>query len=197
MRQFFEDFVPLLVFLILNSRGAQWLGQPPETGFFIATAGFMVALIAALGSIYARGAKPTAMQWTTLAVVVVFGSLTLYFQDETFIKLKPTIIYLLGAAVLAGGLLKGVSLLQKILGTALPLSQTGWMILTRRWVYFFIFCALLNEWARHTLSTNDWVSFKVFAYLPLTFLFMLSQARLLSTHEQYEQATDDTSAKNS
>ena len=184
MRQFFEDFVPLLVFLILNSRGAQWFNQPPEAGFFIATCGFMAALFIALGSVYLRGAKPTPMQWTTLTLVVVFGGLTLYFQDEKFIKLKPTIVYLLGAAVLTGGLLRGVSLLQKVLGSALHLSETGWLILTRRWVYFLVFCALLNEWARHTLSTDDWVSFKVFAYLPLTFIFMLSQARLLATHEQ-------------
>ena len=149
----------------------------------------MLALLMAFGSVYARGAKPTPMQWATLVLVIFFGGLTLYFQDEKFIKLKPTIIYLLGAAVLTVGLMRGVSLLQKVLGAALPLSQTGWLILTRRWVYFFIFCALLNEWARHNLSTDDWVSFKVFAYLPLTFIFMLLQMRLLMTHEQAADGT--------
>lgn len=194
MRQFIEDFAPLLVFLILNNRGAEWFNRAPEDGFFIATAGFMLALLVALGSVYARRAKPTPMQWTTLALVIVFGGLTLYFQDEKFIKLKPTIIYLLAAIVLAGGLFRGVSLLQKVLGTALPLSETGWLILTRRWVYFFIFCALLNEWAWRTLSTDDWVNFKVFAYLPLTFVFMLAQTRLLMTHERTQ---DEPSQKDS
>ncbi len=183
MRQFMEDFAPLMIFFLLNARGADWFKRTPEEAFFIATIGFIIALFFAVGSVYARGAKPTPMQWATLGLVVFFGGLTLYFQDEKFLKLKPTIIYLISAIILTIGLLRGTSLLQKLLGTTLPLSETGWLILTRRWVYFFVFCALLNEWARHNLTTQGWVQFKVFAYIPLTFLFMLSQVKLLRTHE--------------
>ncbi len=182
MRQFLEDFIPLLVFLVLNAKAATWLGRPPEDGFFIATAGFMLAMLIAIASVYMRGSRPTAMQITSLILVVFFGGLTLYFQDERFIKLKPTIIYLFAAIILALGLTRRVSLLQKLIGTTLPLSDEGWLILTRRWVYFFLFCAGLNEWARHSLSTQDWVNFKVFAYMPLTFIFMFSQMGLLMRH---------------
>ncbi|MGC6475125.1 MAG: inner membrane-spanning protein YciB [Parvibaculales bacterium] len=182
MRQFLEDFIPLLVFLLLNAKAATWLGRPAEDGFFIATAGFMVAMLIAMASVFMRGSRPTPMQVTSLILVIFFGTLTLYLQDEKFIKLKPTIIYVFAAIILVLGLTCRISFLQKLIGAALPLSDEGWLILTRRWIYFFIFCAGLNEWARHNLSTDDWVNFKVFAYIPLTFIFMLAQTRLLTRH---------------
>lgn len=180
--KFLEEFGPLLVFFLLNSKGAALLSRPESESLFIATAGFMLALIVALASTLLRGQKPSTMALVSAGFIMVFGGLTLYLQNETFIKVKPTIVYLLFAGVLTFGLQRGVSYLQKLIGAAIPLNDTGWLILTRRWVYFFIFCAILNEIAWRLLSTDAWVQVKVFGYLPMTFIFMLSQSRLLAQH---------------
>ncbi len=179
---FCEEFAPLLVFFLLNAKGAAWLGRPASDSLFIATAGFMLALGVALMSTFLRGGKLKPATLISAVFVLIFGGLTLFLQNEIFIKAKPTIIYMLFAAILFFGLWRGESYLQKLLGTALPLTQTGWLKLTRRWGYFFIFCAGLNEFVRLNFSTDIWVQVKTFGYLPLTFIFMLAQAPLLAKH---------------
>lgn len=179
---FLEEFGPLLVFFVLNSKGAELLNQPESQSLFIATGGFMAALVLALASTYLRGRKPAPMTLISGALVMVFGGATLFFQNETFIKIKPTIVYLLFAGGLTYGLTRGQSYLQKIIGAGLSLDDEGWLIFTKRWIYFFVFCAGLNEIAWRVLSTDAWVQLKVFGYLPLTFIFMLSQSWLLARH---------------
>lgn len=182
MAKFLEDFGPLLVFFVLNARGAEWFDRAETDGLLIATAGFMAALVVSLVLTYARGGKPNNMTLASGGFVFVFGSLTLFLQDETFIKIKPTIVYLLFAGVLSFGLLRGKSYLKFLLGQVLSMEPRGWLVLTRRWVYFFLFLAALNEFIWRNYPTDIWVNFKVFGILPLTFAFMALQMPLLKKH---------------
>ncbi len=141
-----------------------------------------MASIAALGVSWVTTRHLPRMTVLTAIVVVAFGGLTLWLQDETFIKMKPTIVYGVFAAILGFGLLRGRSYLKVLMGTMIPLDEAGWMIFTRRWVMFFIAMALLNEVVWRTQPTETWVTFKTFAVMPLTFLFLMFQAPLLKRH---------------
>jgi len=182
MKKLLEDFGPLLVFFILNSRGAEWLGMDPEQSLFIATGGFMVALLIVIVITVLSGRRPTKMSLVSGGFVMVFGGLTLYLQDETFIKIKPTIVYCLFAGILAVGLARRVSYLKNLMGEMLPMDNDGWMILTRRWVGFFVAMALLNEVLWRTLTTDQWVQFKVFGFLAITLVFSAIQVPLFNRH---------------
>lgn len=166
------DLGPLLVFFFANSR---W-------GIFAATAAFMVAILIAMGVSYALTRHVPVMAIVSAVVVVVFGGLTLFLQDETFIKLKPTIIYVLFGGLLLGGLAFGKSLLALVFDSMFHLDEEGWRKLTMRWALFFLVLAVLNEIVWRTQSTDVWVSFKVFGFLPLTFLFAALQYPLLKKH---------------
>jgi intracellular septation protein len=122
------------------------------------------------------------MPLVSAIVVMVFGGLTLYLQDETFIKLKPTIIYASFAALLLGGLLVGRSLLALVLDSVFQLTDQGWKTLTLRWGLFFAAMAILNEIVWRSVSTDTWVAFKTFGFLPLTILFALAQTPLIVRH---------------
>ena len=182
MSKFLEDFGPLLVFFILNARGAAWFDRPATDSLLIATAGFMLAICLSLAFTFLRGAKPNNMTLVSGGFVLLFGGITLVLQDETFIKMKPTLVYLLFAAILGVGLARGQSYLQKLMGNAMRMDTQGWLLLTRRWVMFFIALAVINELIWRSQSTDFWVSFKVFGFLPLTFAFMLAQMPLLKKH---------------
>jgi intracellular septation protein len=117
------------------------------------------------------------------ACVLVFGGLTLWLQDEHFIKIKPTIVNALFAGALFIGLLAGHSLLRVVFGEVFRLTDEGWRKLTLRWACFFTFLALLNEFVWRTLSTDAWVQFKVFAVIPLTMAFAIAQTGLLRQYE--------------
>jgi len=164
---------PLVVFFIVNARA----------GIFWGTGVFMVTTIAALiASRFMFGRVPV-MPLVSGACVIVFGGLTLWLQDDHFIKIKPTIVNALFAAALFGGLLTGHSLLKVVFGEVFRLTEDGWRKLTLRWAFFFAFLAILNEVVWRTVSTDTWVSFKVFAIMPLTMIFALSQIGLLRAHE--------------
>jgi intracellular septation protein len=168
------DLGPLLVFFGVNA----WLG------IFWATGTFMAAMVASLAVTYALSRAIAPMPVITLAFVMVFGGLTLWLRDETFIKIKPTLVYLLFSAILGGGMVFGRPLLKPLLGTMLALSATGWRRLTWRWAGFFLILAVLNEILWRNVSTDTWVAFKVFGFLPLTLVFALAQVPLIQRHEQ-------------
>jgi intracellular septation protein len=124
------------------------------------------------------------MPLVTAVIVVLFGGATLFFQDETFIKLKPTIIYGLFAAVLTGGFIFRKPLLAMVFDSMFNLTDEGWRKLTLRWILFFVFLAVLNEIVWRTQTTDFWVSFKLFAVVPLTFVFAALQFPLLQKYER-------------
>lgn len=165
---------------------ASMTGEAALTGgngpIFLATALFMVAIAIALSVSWSLTRSLPKMAVVTAVVVAVFGGLTLWLQDDTFIKMKPTIVNGIFALALGIGLLQGRSYLKYLMGESMPLTDEGWMIFTKRWVGFFIFMALLNEAIWRTQSTEFWVTFKTFGNLPITFLFLMSQYPLLRRH---------------
>jgi intracellular septation protein len=166
------DLGPLLLFFGANA----------AAGIYAATGAFMVATLIALGFAWWRYHKVPVMLVVSAVIVFAFGGLTLYLHDETFIKLKPTIVYLIFAALLAGGLLTKKPVLELLFGTAFTLTEEGWRKLTLRWALFFIAMAIVNEIVRRNFSTDVWVSFKAFGFLPLTLLFAVAQVPLLQRH---------------
>jgi intracellular septation protein len=172
------DLGPLLIFFAANSR----------FGIFAATGAFMVAIVIALGIAYALTRHLPIMPLVTAVVVVVFGTLTLVLHDELFIKVKPTIIYVLFGGVLLGGLAFGTSLLGVVFDSVFHLTEEGWRKLTLRWGLFFLALAVLNEIVWRTQTTDVWVSFKVFGVMPLTFLFAGLQYPLLTKYAAPESA---------
>jgi len=164
---------PLVLFFIVNARA----------GIFWGTGVLMVGTIITLIASRFLFDRIPVMPLISGACVLVFGGLTIWLQDDHFIKLKPTIVNGLFAAALFGGLLMGHSLLKVVFGEVFRLNEDGWRKLTLRWACFFMFLAVLNEVVWRTLSTDTWVSFKVFAIMPLTMIFALSQIGLLRAHE--------------
>ena len=116
-------------------------------------------------------------------IVVIFGGLTIIFDNKIFIFMKPTIINIMFAAILYGGIILKKPLLKYLLGSALKLEEEGWAILTQRWIAFFIALAVLNEIVWRTMSEEFWVSFKVFGILPITFIFTMTQFPLIKKYQ--------------
>lgn len=163
---------PLVVFFVANARA----------GIFAATAWFMGAMALALLGSWLVFRKVPTMPLVSGAFVLVFGGLTLYLQDELFIKLKPTIVNALFAAILFAGLAWRKPLLKPLLGQMLPLDDEGWRRLTFRWAGFFVVLALLNEVIWRNFSTEFWIGFKLFGTMPLTLVFALAQTPLILRH---------------
>src|SRR5216684_4166921 len=177
------DLGPLVLFFLANSRPALFLplvspilpadvAAGERGGIFVATAVFMVAVVAALAISYLLMRRLPVMPLVTAVIVLVFGSLTLLLHDELFIKLKPTIIY---------------ALLGLVFDSVFHLTEEGWRKLTLRWALFFFALAVLNEIVWRTQSTDVWVSFKVFGVVPLTFVFAALQYRLLTKYAVPEE----------
>ena len=177
------DLGPLIIFFAVNA----WLG------IFAATGAFMAAIAAAMivSKIKYRHISP--MLWFSGVMVLVLGGITLWLHDETFIKIKPTIYYTTVAALLLFGLYTGRNLLKAVLGTAYPgLSERGWQLLTRNWAVFFIVMAGLNEAVWRTTSTEFWIGFKLWGFLPATFIFALANVPMLMRHGmQLEKAKEE------
>nr|WP_306265222.1 septation protein A [Pararhizobium sp. IMCC3301] len=169
---------PLIVFFFANSR----------FGIFTATAVFMVAISIALVTSWVLTRKLAMMPLITGIVVLVFGSLTLYLQDDLFIKLKPTIVNSLFGGILLGGLYFGKSLLGYVFDSVFKLTDEGWRLLTFRWGIFFFVLAIINEIVWRNFSTDFWVSFKVFGFMPITLVFTLAQMPLISKHSVAEDS---------
>ena len=143
----------------------------------------MIATFVAILFSYILEKKIPIMPTFGAFIILVFGGLTIYFNNEVFFKMKPTIINIIFAIILYAGEVIKKPLLKLLLGSALKLSEEGWSILTKRWIAFFIALAILNEIIWRTQSTDIWVNFKVFGILPITFLFTLSQFSLLKKHQ--------------
>ena len=176
---------PVILFFIFYSKLKNneyvLLGETYE-GFIVATALFIPVLLIATAILYFLTGKLSKMQVFTAVLVVVFGGLGIWFNDEKFFKMKPTMIYLLFGGILGFGLFKGQSYLQVVMDGALPMSRDGWMILTKRFMYFFFGLALANEIIWRSLSTDIWVNFKTFG-LPLAmFVFFITQAKVISNY---------------
>jgi intracellular septation protein len=163
------DIGPLVLFFAANAK----------FGIYVATGGFMVAVLLALAVAYALTQRIEVMPLVTAVIVLIFGGLTLVLHDELFIKLKPTIIYVLFGGTLLAGLALGKPLLGLLFDSVFHLTEEGWRKLTWRWALFFFFLAVANEIVWRTQTTDFWVSFKLFGVLPLTFLFAALQYPLL------------------
>ena len=185
--KFALELGPLLVFFFANARG-EWLAERfpalTELGgpIFIATGLFMAATAIALSVSWVLTRTLPMMPLVSGVIVFVFGGLTLWLQDATFIKMKPTIVNSLFAAVLLGGLLFGKSLLGYVFDSAFRLDAEGWRKLTFRWGLFFVFLAVLNEVVWRNFSEDAWVAFKVWGTMPITVAFTLAQMPLIMRH---------------
>jgi len=166
------DIGPLVLFFAANSK----------FGIFAATGAFMVAVLIALTVSYAMTRHIAIMPVVTACIVLVFGGLTLFLHDELFIKLKPTIIYVLFGGTLLAGLALDKPFLSILFGQMFHLSEEGWRKLTWRWVLFFFALAIANEIVWRTQTTDFWVSFKLFGVVPLTFLFGALQMPLINKY---------------
>jgi len=163
---------PLVVFFVVNSRA----------DIFVGTAWFMGAMVLSLVLSWLLLKRVALMPLVTGFVVLIFGGLTLWLHDETFIKMKPTVINSLFGAVLLGGMLFRLSLLKYVFGDVYKLKPQGWTVLTLRWGLFFFFLAILNEVVWRTQTTDFWVAFKVWATMPLTIIFAALQIPVLSKY---------------
>jgi intracellular septation protein len=172
------DFGPLLLFFFANS----------YRGIFFATAAFMVAILIALAIQYVMLKRLPVLPIVTAGIVLVFGALTLWLHNDTFIKVKPTIIYTMFGVILFAGLATGRPLLEAVLEGAFHLTEEGWKILTWRWALFFFALAVLNEIVWRTVSTDSWVAFKTFGFLPLTVIFALAQTPVFLRHQVKEKS---------
>ena len=171
------DGGPLLAFFAV----VLWKGLLP------ATAVLMVATLIALIASYAIERRIALMPLVTAGFVGVFGGLSLWLHDTYFLKIKPTIVYLLFATALLGGQAFGRSLLKPLFEMAYRLTDAGWRILTLRWGFFFIAMAIFNEVARRYLSDDWWAAVKTFGFLSLTVVFAAAQIRLLQKYALPEE----------
>ena len=172
---------PLLVFFGTNA----------AAGIYVGTGAFMVATLLSLGFAWWRYRKVPIMPLVSAALVLTFGGLTIYLHDDTFIKLKPTIVYTLFAVLLVAGLVMRRPVLQALFGPVFNLTEQGWRKLSLRWAVFFVAMAVLNEYVWRNFSTDIWVSFKAFGFLPITFLFAIAQVPLMQRYALPENDSSD------
>lgn len=177
---------PLIVFFLVNAR----------MGLFWATGAFMAAITVSLVATYILERKVAVMPLVTGGFVLVFGGLTLILQDELFIKLKPTLVNVLFAAILVSGLLSNRLFLKMLLSHVMPLRDAGWRLLTWRWVGFFLLLAILNEIVWRNFTTDQWVNFKVFGIMPLTLAFSLLQLPTMNRFRLEEPEGEDAKVEN-
>lgn len=176
---------PLMVFFFAYNQGdviAAWLGQPEMKAIIAATVVFIPTMIVSVLASYLITREVAVMPLVSLALVVVFGGLTIWLNDETFIKMKPTILNIIFATVLMTGLYFGKMFLKMIFQEGWSITDRGWYLLTVRWSIFFVCMAILNEAIWRNFSEEFWVAFKVWGNLPITMIFAVFQMRLVWQH---------------
>ena len=173
------DLGPLLVFFLVN-----FLAPVPDVlRIFYATGAFMAAMIVAMMVSYLRYRHISPLLWFSGIMVVILGGVTIWLHNDVFIKMKPTVYYVFIASLLGFGLATGRNLLKMVLGAAYPgLSEQGWKLLTRNWAVFFLAMAVVNEAVWRNSSTSFWVGFKLWGFLPATFLFAIANVPMLMKH---------------
>ena len=191
----FLELGPLLVFFFANAR-AEWLAEqyPPLASLgepiFIASAFFMTATAIALTISWIKLRSLPIMPILSAGIVFVFGALGFWLQDETFFKIKPTIINTMFGLILLGGLYFGKSFLGYVFDSAFKLDAEGWRILTMRWGLFFLIMAVVNEFIWRNFSTDFWIAFKVWGNMPLSIVFTLAQLPLMQRHALPEEGEE-------
>lgn len=173
---------PLVVFFLLNSKANSLFGNEPSRNIFYATGGFMAATAISLAYSYVKFRKIPTMPLVTGVFVMVFGTLTIWLQDDQFIKVKPTIVNALFATALLGAAAMGKPVMKQLFDGAFNLTDKGWMVLTVRWGLFFVLLGVVNEIVWRNFSTDFWVSFKLFGIMPLTMIFGIAQIPVLTKH---------------
>lgn len=179
------EFGPILAFFIAYMKfkdGVFTIGGTGYDGFIVVTAGFIPVFLICMGLLWWLTGHLSRMQVVTAVLIVVFGGMSVWFNDPRFFQMKPTIIYLLFGGALGLGLLRGRSYLQYVMEGMMPLNDQGWMILTRRLMCFFLALAVLNELIWRTQSEETWVYFKTFGLTAAMFVFFMAQGRLFRDH---------------
>ncbi len=185
LQRFFIDMGPIALFMLVYNLGKSRLG---EQALYVATGVLMASTLAALAYSWIKERRLAPMPLITAVLVVVFGGLTLILQDGHFIKMKPTVIYLLFAAALLGSLFVRRNILKTLLGQNMDLPDQAWRSLTLRWGLWFVFMAVLNEIIWRNFSETFWVNFKFWGVLPLTFLFLAFQAPLIMKYQKQDES---------
>ena len=183
------DLGPLLVFFLVN-----FLAPVPDVArIFYATGAFMAAMIVAMMFSYLRYRHISPLLWFSGIMVVILGGVTIWLHNDVFIKMKPTVYYVFIASLLGFGLATGRNLLKMVLGAAYPgLSEQGWKLLTRNWAIFFLVMAVVNELVWRNSTTSFWIGFKLWGFLPATFLFAIANVPMLMKHGmQLEPGKDE------
>ncbi len=192
--KFAIEIGPLIVFFIsyskLKGETFSFAGTQYD-GFIVVTALFIPLMLLSTFLLWKLTGKLSHMQLATAVLVVVFGGLSIWFNDERFFKMKPTMIYLLFAGILGFGLWRGESYLKFVMEELMPLQQKGWMILTRRLMLFFLTLAIANEIIWRSMSTDAWVKFKVFGLTIAIFVFFITQSKLFQTYAVEETEDSD------
>ena len=174
--KFITDFGPLLIFFTFYYQS--------EKSLQVAIPPFIIATILSLGIIYLLEKKIPLIPLTSGILITFFGGLTIYFNNPIFLYMKPTIINVLfGFILLFGKYFSKENLLKKLLGNSIKLKDEGWLKLNTRWIYFFFFLALLNEYVWRTQTEEFWVNFKVWGLLPITFIFTVFQVSLINKYK--------------
>ena len=185
---------PVIVFFVVYMKIKDQtfnIGGVDYQGFIIATAGFIPLLLITTGIVWWLTGKIARMQIAVLVLVIVFGGLSVWFNDPQFFKMKPTILYLLFGGTLGFGLLRGKSYLKYVMEEVMPMADEGWMILTRRVTALFFTLAIMNEVIWRTMSEENWVYFKTFGLTAAVFIFFMTQSRLFQ-----EYGTGDNDEQN-
>ncbi len=203
MKKFLFDLFPVIIFFIAYKLGdanpgathqiLQSIGLPQpavvndKPGIYLATFVAIIASVAQILWVKLRGHKVETMLWVSLGIIVVFGGATLWLQDESFIKWKPTVLYWVFASAIFGAALFGRNLIRGLMNAQLELPEAAWSRLNLSWGAFFAVMGLVNLWVAFTYSTDAWVNFKLFGSMGLMLVFVIAQGMMLSKYMDKEE----------